>query len=227
MWKKFNRELKRQFYPDSVKDMAIINLRRLRQKRSIREYVKEYSTLMLVIYEMFERQLLCFFVDGLQQWVATELWRREPHDLASAMAITERLEDFKQSEGPRSPWHEFAKDGGDGRSKSGSPKATDDEGSEDEGRRRHHKGEKKHEGSSKRGGSLDHKAHGGPKGGCFYCACLQYGRAEYMALTEATKETLWLNGLVEQLGFKQRGVLLQCDSQSAIDLAKNQGREQS
>ncbi|KAK3038599.1 hypothetical protein RJ639_027262 [Escallonia herrerae] len=46
--------------------------------------------------------------------------------------------------------------------------------------------------------------------------------AEYMALTEAAKEALWLKGLVEELGFKQRGVLLQCDSQSALDLAKNQ-----
>ncbi|KAK3010396.1 hypothetical protein RJ639_011710 [Escallonia herrerae] len=45
--------------------------------------------------------------------------------------------------------------------------------------------------------------------------------AEYMALTEAAKEALWLKGLVEELGFKQRCVLLQCDSQSALDLAKN------
>ncbi|KAK3029181.1 hypothetical protein RJ639_038733 [Escallonia herrerae] len=45
---------------------------------------------------------------------------------------------------------------------------------------------------------------------------------EYMALTEAVKEELWLKGLVEELGFKQHGVLLQCDSQSALDLAKNQ-----
>ncbi|KAK3020796.1 LOW QUALITY PROTEIN: hypothetical protein RJ639_047752 [Escallonia herrerae] len=46
--------------------------------------------------------------------------------------------------------------------------------------------------------------------------------AEYMALTEAAKEALWLKGLVEELGFKQRGLLLQCDSQNALDLAKNQ-----
>ncbi|KAK2999656.1 hypothetical protein RJ639_022735 [Escallonia herrerae] len=46
--------------------------------------------------------------------------------------------------------------------------------------------------------------------------------AEYMALIEAAKEALWLKGLVEELGFKHRGVLLQCDSQSVMDLAKNQ-----
>ncbi|KAK3007164.1 hypothetical protein RJ639_017244 [Escallonia herrerae] len=60
------------------------------------------------------------------------------YDLASTMAIVERLEDFKQRERPRSPRHVRAKDGGDGRSKSGSPKAINDERSRDEGRRRHH-----------------------------------------------------------------------------------------
>ncbi|KAK2986197.1 hypothetical protein RJ640_012455 [Escallonia rubra] len=58
------------------------------------------------------------------QWVATaELRRREPHDLAFAMVIVERLKDFKQGERPRSPRHERAKYGG----KSGSPTAIDDE----------------------------------------------------------------------------------------------------
>ncbi|KAK2992179.1 hypothetical protein RJ640_001240, partial [Escallonia rubra] len=123
---------------------------------------------------MSERQRLCFFIDGLQQWFATELRRREPQDLASAMVIIERLGDFKQRERPRSPRHECAKDGGDGRSKSGSPKATDDERSGDEGRHRHHKGKKKHEGSRKQGDSCDHKAHVGPRGGCFYCAGPHY-----------------------------------------------------
>ncbi|KAK2987191.1 hypothetical protein RJ640_016241 [Escallonia rubra] len=110
------------------------------------------------------------------QWVATELRRREPHDLAFAMVIVERLGDFKQCERPRSPRHERAKDGGDDRSKSGSPKATDDERSGDEGRRRHHKGEKKHGESRKRGDSCDHKAHGGLRRECFYCACPHYGK---------------------------------------------------
>ncbi|KAK3000921.1 hypothetical protein RJ639_022417 [Escallonia herrerae] len=62
---------------------------------------------------MFARQKLCFFIDGLQYWVATELQRREPHNLASAMMIVERLGDFKQCERPRSPTHERAKDEGD------------------------------------------------------------------------------------------------------------------
>uniref|UniRef100_A0A2N9F8B2 Integrase catalytic domain-containing protein n=1 Tax=Fagus sylvatica TaxID=28930 RepID=A0A2N9F8B2_FAGSY len=46
--------------------------------------------------------------------------------------------------------------------------------------------------------------------------------AEYMAVAEAAKEALWLNGLVKELGLNQGGVQMHCDSQSAIYLAKNQ-----
>ncbi|KAK3032748.1 hypothetical protein RJ639_036932 [Escallonia herrerae] len=169
-WEKFKRELQRQFYLDSVDDKPST----AEAEGSIHEYVKEYSTLMLEIPELSERQRLCFFIDGSHQWFATELLRREPHDLAFAMVIVERLEDFKKGERPRYPRHEHAKDGGDGRSKSGSPKATDDERSGDEGRHCHHKEEKKHEGSHRHGDSRDQKTHVGPRGGCFHCAGLHY-----------------------------------------------------
>ena len=36
--------------------------------------------------------------------------------------------------------------------------------------------------------------------------------SEYMAVTEASKEALWLIGLAKELGVQQSGVLLQCDS---------------
>ena len=45
---------------------------------------------------------------------------------------------------------------------------------------------------------------------------------EYMAVTEAAKEALWLTGLVRELGIQQVGVSLYCDNQSAIYMAKNQ-----
>ena len=46
--------------------------------------------------------------------------------------------------------------------------------------------------------------------------------AEYMSAAEATKEALWITELVRELGIQEVGVLLYCDSQSAIYLAKNQ-----
>ena len=46
-------------------------------------------------------------------------------------------------------------------------------------------------------------------------------KSEYMAIAEATKESLWLTGLVKELGIQQGGVQLYCDNQSAFYLAKN------
>ncbi|CAA7029323.1 unnamed protein product [Microthlaspi erraticum] len=45
--------------------------------------------------------------------------------------------------------------------------------------------------------------------------------AEYVALSEASREAVWLKGICEELGFKQGVVNIHCDSQSAIYLAKN------
>ncbi|KAK2378762.1 putative mitochondrial protein [Trifolium repens] len=45
--------------------------------------------------------------------------------------------------------------------------------------------------------------------------------AEYVAVTEASKELIWLQGLLTELGFIQRQNSLYSDSQSAIHLAKN------
>ena len=46
--------------------------------------------------------------------------------------------------------------------------------------------------------------------------------AEYMVVTEAFKEAIWLYGLIEDLGIVQEHVDVHYDSQSAIFLAKNQ-----
>ena len=44
-----------------------------------------------------------------------------------------------------------------------------------------------------------------------------------MAITEATKEALWLQGLVGELGVKQEPVSVFSDNQRAIHLTRNQG----
>ncbi|KAH9782717.1 Integrase catalytic domain-containing protein [Citrus sinensis] len=46
--------------------------------------------------------------------------------------------------------------------------------------------------------------------------------AEYMAATEAVKETIWLKGLLGDLGVIQENIAVFCDNQSVIFLAKNQ-----
>ena len=45
--------------------------------------------------------------------------------------------------------------------------------------------------------------------------------AEYVAATEASKEMIWLQRFMEELGKKQENSRLYCDSQSAIHLEKN------
>lgn len=46
--------------------------------------------------------------------------------------------------------------------------------------------------------------------------------AEYMAVTEAVKEGIWLKGILRELGINQEVVTVLCDSQSAIHLVKHQ-----
>ena len=46
-------------------------------------------------------------------------------------------------------------------------------------------------------------------------------KAEYMAATHASKEAVWLQRLCSGIGLAQQAVRLDCDSQSAIFLAKN------
>ena len=46
-------------------------------------------------------------------------------------------------------------------------------------------------------------------------------KVEYMEATHASKEVVWLQRLCLEIGFKQQSVRIDCDSQSAIFLAKN------
>jgi len=45
---------------------------------------------------------------------------------------------------------------------------------------------------------------------------------EYIAFTERMNETLWLNGMIGELGIMQNCVTIHCDSQSVIHLVDNQ-----
>ena len=45
--------------------------------------------------------------------------------------------------------------------------------------------------------------------------------AEYVAITKAGKEMIWLHGFLDELGKKQEMGILHSDSQSTIFLAKN------
>ena len=53
------------------------------------------------------------------------------------------------------------------------------------------------------------------------CVALSTTEAEFIAITEACKELLWLKKFLQGLGLKQERYVFHCDSQSAIHLSKN------
>ena len=51
--------------------------RELKQKGSIRAYVREFTSLTLQIPNLMDEDMLFHFLDGLQSWARTELERRQ------------------------------------------------------------------------------------------------------------------------------------------------------
>ena len=72
-WEEFKADLKRQLYPENAEDEVRGKLRRLTQKGSIRDYVKEFSELLLEIPDMGEKDSLFSFMNGLSGWAKMEL----------------------------------------------------------------------------------------------------------------------------------------------------------
>ena len=75
--------------------MAREALKRLRHIGSVKDYVKEFSSLMLDIKNMSEEGKLFNFMSGLQGWAQTELRRQGVRDLPVAMATINCLVDYK------------------------------------------------------------------------------------------------------------------------------------
>ena len=92
------QSIKRQFYPEDVSYLARKNIKRLKHTSSIREYVKEFSMLMLEIPNMSEEKLLFNFMDNLQSWVEQELRRCGVQDLATTMAVVKSLVEYKMGD---------------------------------------------------------------------------------------------------------------------------------
>lgn len=73
--------------------MARESLKKLKQTGSIRDYVKEFSSLILDIRNMSEEDKLFNFMSGLQGWAQTELRRQGVQDLPTAMVAADCLID--------------------------------------------------------------------------------------------------------------------------------------
>ena len=97
-WADFKREIKKQFYPEDVEYMVRKKIKYLKHTGSIRDYVKEFSSLMLEAPGMDGKDLLFNFMDNQQSWAEQELRRRGVLDLSTAMAVAESLMDFRRGD---------------------------------------------------------------------------------------------------------------------------------
>ncbi|KAK8586224.1 hypothetical protein V6N13_130745 [Hibiscus sabdariffa] len=66
-------------------------MRHIKQEGTIKEYVKEFSELMLEIPNLSQEDCLINFMDGLQRWVRTELERRGVTEISKALSVAESL----------------------------------------------------------------------------------------------------------------------------------------
>ena len=76
------------------------SLKRLKQTGVMREYVKEFSSLMLDIQNMSDDDKLFNFICSLQGWAQIELRRQGVQDLLAIMAKTNCLVDYKMGGTP-------------------------------------------------------------------------------------------------------------------------------
>ncbi|ESQ50931.1 hypothetical protein EUTSA_v10023044mg [Eutrema salsugineum] len=98
----FKRDMKRQFYPENVVYQAQKKLREFRQKDTIRDYVTEFTALLLQIPSTNKDDSVFYFIDGLQPWAKQELQRRGVHSVDEAIAAAESLSDFSIPDRPKS-----------------------------------------------------------------------------------------------------------------------------
>ena len=93
-WENLKKELRDQFLPENAGHIAMEKLVALKHTRGIRDYVRQFSTLLLDIRDTSEKDKVFFFINGLQPLAKTKLHENKVQTLAAAMACAERLLDY-------------------------------------------------------------------------------------------------------------------------------------
>ncbi|KAL6174504.1 hypothetical protein ACLB2K_051150 [Fragaria x ananassa] len=99
-WSTMKREMKAQFLPCNAAWVVRESLKKLQHTSTVREYVKEFSSLMLDISNMSKEDKLFNFLFGLQTWAQTKLQRQGVRDLQGAMAAADSLVDLNLGHHP-------------------------------------------------------------------------------------------------------------------------------
>ncbi|XP_043813663.1 uncharacterized protein LOC110612552 [Manihot esculenta] len=100
-WDMFAKELRAQFCPENVAYDARCKLGELQQTGSVRDYVRDFSRLMLNIENMQEEDRFYNFMKGLKPWAKNELRRQKVTDVDAAIVAAEGLEDYSNSSSKR------------------------------------------------------------------------------------------------------------------------------
>ncbi|KAG7547901.1 Retrotransposon gag domain [Arabidopsis suecica] len=167
-WDEFKKDLKRQFYPENVVYQARKKLRELCQRGTIRDYVNDFTSLMLRIPSMTDENSVFYFIHGLQNWAKQELQRRGIHSLDEAILAAESLSDFSTHDRKKSYERQEgypANGGGDRSSRPATPRK-DENGPNQESGKPYSKGFGK---GSNREEYEARKKSFNPKGGCYVC----------------------------------------------------------
>ncbi|KAL0421454.1 UNVERIFIED_CONTAM: hypothetical protein Slati_3168300 [Sesamum latifolium] len=93
-WVLLREAIREQFFPKNVEYNARRALQKLEHTGSMWDYVKAFSTLMLDIRDISEKDKLFTFMEGLRLWARHELQHQLVTDLGSAMTAAERLTNF-------------------------------------------------------------------------------------------------------------------------------------
>ncbi|XP_059668777.1 uncharacterized protein LOC132313854 [Cornus florida] len=97
VWETLKKELKDQFLPQNTAWIARESLKKLKHTGTVRDYVKDFSSLMLDFRNMSEEDKLFNFMSGLQPWAQAELRRQGVRDLPTTMTAADCLVDFKMT----------------------------------------------------------------------------------------------------------------------------------
>lgn len=92
----FNQELQKQFALSNTEKKVRARLRRLKEMGSVRNYINEFTTLMLKISDMSNKDSLFNFQDSLNNCAKIELdkWGVQTLDDAIVIAIVKSLTEY-------------------------------------------------------------------------------------------------------------------------------------
>ncbi|XP_070013739.1 uncharacterized protein [Nicotiana sylvestris] len=94
-WAELKATIHLQFFPENVKYNAMRKLRELRQTKSVRDYVREFSVLMVNIHDIGDKDKLFTFLEGLKPYARMELQRQRVDTLSRVIQAAECLGDYQ------------------------------------------------------------------------------------------------------------------------------------